>query len=117
MKKINDEEMALVKDILGIKTDMALEHLRVSCEAVQLFDTKQQDYGSGNISATKELGVAVRLQDKVSRLLNLLEKKMKAQGHADTLIAEINHESLDDTYLDIANYGLIGVLLRRRLWE
>ena len=117
MKKINDEEMILVKDILGIKTEMGRQALAVACQAVQLFDTKQQDYGSGNINATKELGVAVRLQDKVSRLLNLLEKKMKSEGHAETLIAEIKHESLDDTYLDIANYGLIGVLLRRGLWK
>ena len=118
MKKINDEELVVVKDILGIKTEMSVEMLRAACQAVQLFDTKQQDYGSGNISATKELGVAVRLQDKVSRLLNLLEKEMKTRGHAEALLAEINnHESLEDTYLDIANYGLIGVLLRRRLWE
>ena len=117
MKKINDEEMALVKDILGIKTEMGVEHLRAACEAVQLFDTKQQDYGSGNISATKELGVAVRLQDKVSRLLNLLEKKMKSRGHAETLIAEINHEPMEDTYLDICNYALIGLLLKRGLWK
>ena len=118
MKKIDKDKLKLMKDTLGIKTEMGRQALACACEALQLFDTKQQDYGSGNISATKELGVAVRLQDKVSRLLNLLEKEMKTRGHAEALLAEINnHESLEDTYLDIANYGLIGVLLRRGLWE
>ena len=110
MKKINDDKMSFIQDILGIKTEMGVEQLRAACEAVQLFDTKQQDYGSGNISATGEIGVACRLQDKVSRMRNLLLKELKGESG-------INHESLEDTYLDAANYCLIGLLLKRGLWE
>ena len=99
-----------MQDILGVQTDMGVEMLRIFCECVQLFDTKQQDYGSTNIAACGEMGIAVRLQDKVSRMQNLLLKELKGESG-------VNHESLEDTYLDIANYGLIGVLLRRRLWE
>ena len=117
MKKINDDKRSFIQDILGIKTEMGVEQLRAACEAVQLFDTKQQDYGSGNISATKELGIAVRLQDKVSRLLNLLEKRRGRDGHAIAVLTEINHEPMEDTYLDICNYALIGLLLKRGLWE
>ena len=110
MKKINDDKMSFIQDILGIKTEMGVEQLRAACECVQLFDTKQQDYGSGNISATGELGVACRLQDKVSRMRNLLLKELKGES-------SINHESLEDTYKDAANYAMIGLLLKRGLWE
>ena len=110
MKKINDDKMSFIQDILGIKTEMGVEQLRAACEAVQLFDTKQQYYGSGNISATGEIGVACRLQDKVSRMRNLLLKELKGESG-------INHESLEDTYLDATNYCLIGLLLKRGLWK
>ena len=110
MKKINDEEMTLILDVLGIKTEMGVEMLRAACECIQLFDTKQLDYGSSNIALSGEMGVAVRLQDKVSRMRNLLLKELKGES-------SINHESLEDTYLDTCNYALIGLLLKRGLWE
>ena len=68
VKKINDDKMAFMRDILGIQTEMGMEMLRAACECVQLFDTKQLDYGSSNITLNGELGVAVRLQDKVGRM-------------------------------------------------
>ena len=110
MKKINDDKMSFIQDILGIKTEMGVEQLRAACECVQLFDTKQQDYGSTNIAACGEMGIAVRLQDKVSRMQNLLHKELKGES-------SINHESLEDTYKDAANYAMIGLLLRRGLWK
>ena len=110
MKKINDDKMSFIQDILGIQTEMGVEQLRAACECVQLFDTKQMDYGSTNIAACGEMGIAVRLQDKVSRMRNLLLKELKGES-------SINHESLEDTYLDSANYCLIGLLLKRELWE
>ena len=109
-KKINEDKMTFMQDILGVKTDMGVEMLRIVCECVQLFDTKQMDYGSTNIAACGEMGIAVRLQDKVSRMRNLLLKELKGES-------SINHESLEDTYLDTCNYALIGLLLKRGLWE
>ena len=110
MKKINDDKMSFMQDILGIQTEMGIEQLRAACECVQLFDTKQMDYGSTNIAACGEMGIAVRLQDKVSRMQNLLRKELKGES-------SINHESLEDTYKDAANYAMIGLLLKRGLWE
>ena len=109
-KKINEDKMAFMQDILGVQTDMGVEMLRIVCECVQLFDTKQQDYGSTNIAACGEMGIAVRLQDKVSRMQILLLKELKGQG-------DINHESLEDTYKDAANYSIIGLMLKRGLWK
>ena len=110
MKKINEDKMSFMQDILGIQTEMGVEMLRAACECVQLFDTKQLDYGSSNIALGGEMGVAVRLQDKVSRMRNLLLKELKGDKN-------VNHESLEDSFKDAANYGMIGLLLKRKLWK
>lgn len=67
---------------------------------------KQRDYGPGNIDSFGELGVLVRLTDKHARLRNLLYDNP----------AEPSNESLDDTWLDLANYGLIALMVRRGIW-
>ena len=110
-KQINDEKMDFITDILGIKTAMGVEQLRAALECVQLFDTKQQDYGSSNISAGGELGIAVRLQDKCSRMKHLVMMEVKGSG------IPRQHESMEDTYKDAANYAMIGLLLRRNRWK
>lgn len=61
---------------------------------------KQHDYGHDNINAFGMVGIAVRMSDKVARLLNLLAKG-----------AEAENESLVDTYLDIVGYAVIAGML------
>ena len=95
---------------------MRVEMVRAAMECVQLFDTKQQDYGSNNISSSGELGIAVRLQDKVSRMRHILLKELTEQEKS-AHIFKANHESLEDTYKDAANYALIGLLLQRKRWR
>ena len=90
--------------------------VRAAMECVQLFDTKQQDYGSNNISSSGELGIAVRLQDKVSRMRHILLKELTEQQRS-AHVFKANHESLEDTYKDAANYALIGLLLQRKRWK
>ncbi len=64
---------------------------------------KRDDYGTHNINAVGEFGVAVRLFDKVNRLVNLLQSG-----------EEPNHEALVDTWRDIVGYGLIGMTLNKK---
>jgi len=90
---------------LGLVTDVAKEAFKIVCENIRLMDTKQQDYGSGNISAFGEFGVLVRLNDKMERLKNL--NKMPS----------VKNESIEDTYQDIANYAVISLMIRRNLWK
>lgn len=69
---------------------------------------KQMDYGPKNISACPVgplQGLVVRLFDKLSRLGNLLQKG-----------GEPKNESLEDTFLDIANYGTIGSMNVKGDW-
>ena len=105
-----DELAARIAESLELKTDMGREIVKVALECMKLFDDKQQDYGSTNISASGEIGVAVRLQDKVSRMRHILLKQMCGENG-------VNNESLADTYQDVANYGMIGMVLNRNLWK
>lgn len=68
--------------------------------------SKQADYGHGNILAFGEYGVLVRAYDKVARLKNLLENKK-----------EPRNEAVEDSWLDLAGYGIIGIMLRRGTFE
>ena len=80
--------------------------LYVAAECVRLLDEKQKDYGPGNISRFGVKGLSVRLYDKVERLANLLVDRNESP----------KNESLEDTFKDITNYGLIGLMLLRDEW-
>lgn len=70
--------------------------------------TKHRDYGPKNISDSPGgpiTGIRVRMHDKVSRINHLLDN-----------VREPEHESLEDSFLDLANYALIAVLVLRGQW-
>jgi hypothetical protein len=72
-------------------------------EVVHLIERKHEDYGSAGILEAPFgpiPSLITRLHDKVARAANLSE-----------LGQEPNHESLRDTFLDIAGYGLIGLMV------
>jgi hypothetical protein len=78
-------------------------------EAVELLIKKHEDYGPLNIANAPGgalNGLAVRLHDKVSRLGNLAKTEN-----------EPNYESIRDTFIDIINYAVIGILVSEDHWE
>lgn len=80
----------------------------VKAQEAALLLRKHHDYGPGNIARSPGgpiMGLAVRLHDKVARLANLLESG-----------EDPNYEALDDTALDLANYGTILSLVLRGDW-
>jgi hypothetical protein len=82
----------------------------VSEEAWDVLVRKQSDYGPKNIMNAPGgalNGLAVRLHDKVARLANMMDKD----------INDHEFESLRDTFLDIANYGLIGMMVLDQTFE
>jgi hypothetical protein len=91
---------------LGLTTPLGRKSFEVFCECAILLDQKNRDYGPGNISAFGEKGVIVRLNDKVERLKTLVW----GDKHPE-------HEKVSDTWLDIANYGVIGLLCHRGEWK
>jgi hypothetical protein len=93
-------------DALGLTTAMGRKAFQEFCRAAVLLDTKQRDYGSGNISAFGEKGIVVRMNDKIERLKTLVWNDKSPE-----------HEKVEDTWLDIANYGVIGLLCHRGQWK
>ena len=69
----------------------------------QVFCLKQLDYGPGNIAKGGEIGVAIRCRDKISRLENLANK-------------DPEYEPIEDTWVDLADYGIIGYMVHRGWW-
>lgn len=68
-------------------------------EIADLVISKQRDYGPKNIMnsvVAPELSIAVRLNDKLARLANLIQKGVKPEN-----------ETLQDTANDIIGYGLV----------
>ncbi len=74
----------------------------VSDELLEMFLKKHRDYGKGNILANKELGIAMRVSEKIERLKHLL-----MTGNKPT------NEQIEETWVDIGVYSVIAVLLRR----
>lgn len=69
---------------------------------------KQEDYGPLNISNAPGgplNGLRVRIYDKVARINNLIETG-----------AEPNHESLRDSFVDLANYAVIALMVLDDVW-
>jgi hypothetical protein len=70
---------------------------------------KQEDYGPLNIALAPGgamNGLRVRMYDKLARLNNMADKA-----------ATPNYESIEDTFIDLANYAIIGLLVQRGQWE
>ena len=77
-------------------------------ELFEILAKKQVDYGPLNIwnapgGATN--GLMVRMSDKLERLKNLIYKNVKP-----------NNESLEDSFVDIANYAIIALMVQRGVW-
>lgn len=78
-------------------------------ELFELLIKKHEDYGPKNISQSPGgalNGLNVRMYDKLARLDNLLTNKK-----------EPKNESLRDTFLDLANYAIIGLLVLDGKWS
>lgn len=88
----------------AFETDVA----RVFNRAKNLLLSKHADYGPFNISHAPGgplNGLRVRLHDKLARINNIIDK--------DT---EPEHESLHDSFIDMANYALIGIMVLEGKW-
>lgn len=78
----------------------------VNQELLDMFLKKHKDYGKGNILSVQELGIALRISEKIERIKHIL-----MQGNKP------NNESIEETWVDIGVYAVIAVLLRRGQFE
>lgn len=77
---------------------------------------KNADYSPANILGTGELGVVVRLWDKIARLMNLTGFRLKVEPATFDKPRHPKNESVDDAYMDLSVYGIIGMLVRKGAW-
>jgi hypothetical protein len=79
-------------------------------ELEALLINKHLDYGPKNISQSPGgpiNGLRVRMHDKIARINNLVDKG----------IYNPQYESLEDSFKDLANYAIIGLLVLRQQWD
>lgn len=83
-------------------------------ELSKLLISKHRDYGPKNISQAPGgaiNGLRVRMHDKLARINNLYEYMEDTKGF------QPQHESLEDSFKDMANYAIIGLLVLRGQWD
>ena len=118
-EKSNTDPSPAVQEFETEYRELANEYKAIMGEMYELFAAKHMDYGLNNISLGGDIlnskedkkfsltGLAIRLTDKISRLKNLLiNGKNFVKG-----------EGMEDTFIDIANYGIIGLLVGRDKWK
>ena len=99
--------------------ELSEEFSKIQEEQYEMFARKHMDYGLNNIALGGDIvnnsddkqfsltGLCIRLTDKISRLKNLL-----VNGRSF-----VEGEGMEDTFIDIANYGIIGLLVGRNKWK
>ena len=68
---------------------------------------KNRDYGTVNILKYGVVGLIVRLNDKISRAVNLLK---------DGTTAMVTDEKIEDTIMDMVNYATYAIMLCNDVW-
>lgn len=69
---------------------------------LDLLVRKQHDYGHDNINAFGQLGLAIRMCDKIARYYNLARRGSRGMA-----------EPMEDCLMDMVGYGVIS----RMLWD
>ena len=116
---INDEVNQTITIFEEEYPELSKEFKNIQKEMYEMFARKHMDYGLNNIALGGDIvnnsddkqfsltGLCIRLTDKISRLKNLLiNGKSFVEG-----------EGIQDTFIDIANYGIIGLLVGRDKWK
>ena len=87
-------------------------------EAFSLLVERQAKYGNLNIEQLGLYGVLSRVaNDKMSRVMKSLNGKIvDGKVLLDPIKEEHVDELLEDALLDIANYALIAIALKRGVW-
>lgn len=76
---------------------------------VETLIRKQKDYGPENIARFGNIGLLIRMHDKIARLENLL-KKSNNDFNTAVLINTVSDETIIDTLIDIIGYSAIAIM-------
>ena len=120
MNKVNPPLPGLTNPVKYIEKEYpqtAKSFKAIQKEQYELFCKKQMDYGPSNIAMgtalkTKEdrrlslIGLIVRINDKVQRLMNLVVKHNR----------DAQNEPVMDAFKDLSVYGIIAQIVHRKKW-
>ena len=93
----------------GLRSSFLFDVASVFDEAEELLIGRHKDYGPGNIAGgypTPLIALVTRMGDKMERIKHILSKDGET----------VYGERLRDSWLDLANYALIGTLVLDGKW-
>ena len=110
----DDTAVQLIEQQYPKTTD---EFKRLQKQQYELFCQKQMDYGPSNIAMgtsldtddekrLSKIGLIVRINDKVQRLINLVVKNNRDAQNEQTI----------DAFKDLACYGIIAQIVQNGKW-
>lgn len=116
---IENKSPLTINDFESTYPELAKEFKQIQKEQYNLFAGKMMDYGVSNISLGSTLtekedvqlsltGIWLRCNDKINRLKNMLKREGRSY---------VNDEPMIDSFIDIANYGIIAMLVMRNKWK
>ena len=79
---------------------------KITSELESLLREKNKMYGDENVVKMGKEGVLFRIEEKIERLKHLMKTNQNPEK-----------ETLEDTWKDIANFGIIGLMLERGKWK
>ena len=107
-KPVEDEQYAAARKA-SAESRFVSDVTLIYTELEDLLLSKHKDYGPSNISNAPGgalNGLRVRMHDKLARINNLVDNNRDPE-----------HESLEDSFKDMANYAIIGLLVLRGEWD
>jgi hypothetical protein len=110
MNKKKVTNLTKYSDIINIPdpTQFQLDVWEITDELGELLIKKHHDYGPKNISQSPGgavNGLRVRMWDKMARINNLVDNNKESLN-----------EPLEDSFKDLANYAIIGLMVLRGEW-
>ena len=102
---LNPVDIPLSVDGNSGSAGLELEWALIAQEIFGVFKRKQKDYGPNNIGLFQDTGIMTRMTDKFMRLHTLYNSG-----------EEPKNESIEDTWIDIADYAIIALMCRRGHW-
>ena len=117
LKDIKNGVMTATSFIERQYPETAEEFKKLQKEQYELFCKKQMDYGPSNIAMgtsletdeekrLSKIGLIVRINDKIQRLINLVVKNNR----------EAQNEPTIDAFKDLACYGIIAQIVDAGKW-
>jgi hypothetical protein len=107
-KPVEDEKYAEIRK-KNAESRFVTDVTLIYTELENLLLSKHEDYGPSNIANAPGgalNGLRVRMHDKLARINNLIDTNKNPE-----------HESLEDSFKDMANYAIIGLLVLRDKWD